>query len=111
MGSLDAVDLADYDRFQRNEAWEQFDTLRREDPVHWNPEDAPNKGFWAVTKYHDIWAVDRDTQTFTSEQFVGLEEVDDDLMDIRRSILETDGQRHLVLRQLIAREFSPRNLM
>jgi cytochrome P450 len=37
--------------------------------------------------------------------------VDDDLMDIRRSILETDGQRHLALRQLIAREFSPRNLM
>src|SRR4051812_16499924 len=111
MGSLDRVDLADYDRFQRNEAWEQFDTLRREDPVHWNPEDAPNRGFWAVTKYHDIWAVDRDTHTFTSEQFVGLEEVDDDLMDIRRSILETDGQRHLAMRQLIAREFSPRNLM
>lgn len=111
MGSLDAVDLADYDRFQRNEAWEQFDTLRREDPVHWNPEDAPNKGFWAVTKYQDIWAVDRDTETFTSEQFVNLEEVDDDLMDIRRSILETDGQRHLAMRQLIAREFSPRNLM
>ena len=108
---LDEVDLADYDRFQRNQGWAQFDTLRREDPVHWNPEAAPNRGFWAVTKYQDIWAVDRDTETFTSEKFVNLEEVDDDLMDIRRSILETDGQRHLVLRQLIAREFSPRNLM
>jgi cytochrome P450 len=109
--NLDEVDLADYDRFQRNEAWEQFDTLRREDPVHWNPEAAPNRGFWAVTKYQDIWAVDRDTETFTSEKFVNLEEVDDDLMDIRRSMLETDGRRHLVLRQLITREFSPRNLM
>ncbi|MBU2667342.1 cytochrome P450 [Actinoplanes bogorensis] len=108
---LDAVDLADYDRFQQNLGWAQFDTLRREDPVHWNPEPTPNRGFWAVTRYEDIWAVDRDTETFTSEQFVGLEEVDDDLRDIRRSILETDGQRHLALRQLIAREFSPRNLM
>jgi len=108
---LDEVDLADYDRFQRNQGWAQFDTLRREDPVHWNPEAAPNHGFWAVTKYQDIWAVDRDTETFTSERFVNLEEVDDDLMDIRRSILETDGQRHLLLRQLIARELSPRNLM
>ena len=108
---LGEVDLADYDRFQRNEGWAQFDTLRREDPVHWTAEAAPNRGFWSVTKYQDIWAVDRDTETFTSEQFVGLEEVDDDLMDIRRSILETDGQRHLALRQLIAREFSPRNLM
>jgi len=111
MFSLDEVNLADNDRFQRNEGWAQFDTLRREDPVHWSPEAAPNRGFWSVTKYRDIWAVDRDTETFTSEKFVNLEEVDDDLMDIRRSILETDGKRHLVLRQLIAREFSPRNLM
>ena len=91
MFSLDEVNLADNDRFQRNEGWAQFDTLRREDPVHWSPEAAPNRGFWSVTKYRDIWAVDRDTETFTSEKFVNLEEVDDDLMDIRRSILETDG--------------------
>jgi cytochrome P450 len=108
---LDQVDLSDLDRFRDNLAWGQFDTLRREDPVHWNPEPAPNSGFWAVTRYEDIWAVDRDAETFTSEKFVNLEEVDDDLMDIRRSILETDGARHLALRQLIAREFSPRNLM
>jgi cytochrome P450 len=109
--NLDEVDLADNDRFQRNEGWPQFDTLRREDPVHWTAEAPPNRGFWSVMKYQDIWAVDRDTSLFTSEKFVNLEEVDDDLMDIRRSILETDGQRHLALRQLIAREFSPRNLM
>ena len=108
---LDQVDLSDYDRFRDNLGWGQFDTLRREDPVHWNPEPAPNRGFWAITRYEDIWVVDRDTETFTSEKFVNLEEVDDDLMGVRRSILETDGQRHLALRQLIAREFSPRNLM
>jgi cytochrome P450 len=108
---LDQVDLADLDRFRDNRGWGQFDTLRREDPVHWNPEPAPNRGFWAVTRYDDIWAVGRDTESFTSEKFVNLEEVDDDLMDIRRSILETDGPRHLALRNLIAREFSPRNLM
>jgi cytochrome P450 len=108
---LEQVDLSDLDRFRDNHAWGQFDTLRREDPVHWNPEPSPNHGFWAVTGYQDIWAVDRDTETFTSEKFVNLEEVDDDLMDIRRSILETDGERHLALRQLIAREFSPRNLL
>jgi len=108
---LDEVDLSDYDRFAGNLGWAQLDTLRREDPVHWNPEPAPNSGFWAITRYHDIWQVDRDTETFTSEKFVNLEEVDDGLMDIRRSILETDGRRHQALRQLIAREFSPRNLM
>jgi cytochrome P450 len=108
---LDQVDLSNLDAFRDDLAWGQFDTLRREDPVHWNPEPAPNSGFWAITRYDDIWAVDRDSQTFTSEKFVNLEEVDDDLMDIRRSMLEMDGARHLALRQLIAREFSPRNLM
>jgi cytochrome P450 len=107
---LDEVDLSDIDRFARNEAWAQFDTLRREAPVHWNPE--PNaSGFWSVTRHADICAVDRDPETFTSTQFVGLEEVDDDLMDARRSMLEMDGSRHRALRKLIQREFMQRNLV
>ena len=32
--------------------------LRREDPVHWNPE-PDGRGFWAVTRYEDIRAVHR----------------------------------------------------
>jgi cytochrome P450 len=104
---LDQVDLTDLDAFARNDGWAMFDTLRAEDPVHWNPEAPPNSGFWAVTKYEDIWTVDRDPETFTSTQYVNLEEVDDDLMDLRRSMLETDGPRHRALRKLIQREFSP----
>ena len=87
------VDLADIDRFADGGDYAQFDTLRPEDPVHWNPEPTPNAGFWAVTRYEDIWAVDKDPETFTSTKFVNLEEVDEDLMDVRRSILETDGVR------------------
>ena len=104
---VDQVDLTDLDAFARNEGWAMFDTLRAEDPVHWNPEAPPNSGFWAVTKYEDIWTVDRDPEAFTSTRYVNLEEVDDDLMDLRRSMLETDGPRHRALRKLIQREFSP----
>jgi cytochrome P450 len=103
---LDQVDLTDLDAFARNEGWAMFDTLRAEDPVHWTPESPPNSGFWAVTSYQDIDAVDRDSETFTSTKYVNLEEVDDDLMDLRRSMLETDGLRHRALRKLIQREFS-----
>ena len=103
---LDHVDLTDLDAFARNEGWAMFDTLRAEDPVHWTPEAPPNSGFWAVTRYADIDAVDRDGESFTSTKYVNLEEVDDDLMDLRRSMLETDGLRHRALRKLIQREFS-----
>ena len=104
------VDLADIDRFLTGEQWAQFDTLRREAPVHWNPEAAPNHGFWSITRYADIWAVDRDSETFTSSKFVNIEEVEDELQEIRRSLLETDGPRHASLRAPMQREFSPRAL-
>ena len=103
---LDQVDLTDLDAFAHNGGWAMFDTLRVEDPVHWTPEAPPNSGFWAVTKHADIDAVDRDPEAFTSTKYVNLEEVDDDLMDLRRSMLETDGLRHRALRKLIQREFS-----
>jgi cytochrome P450 len=104
---LDQVDLTDLDAFARNGGWAMFDRLRAEDPVHWTPEAPPNSGFWAVTRYADIDVVDRDSETYTSTKYVNLEEVDDDLMDLRRSMLETDGPRHRALRKLIQREFSP----
>ena len=104
------VDLADIDRFLTGEQWAQFDTLRREAPVHWNPEAAPNHGFWSITRYADIWAVDRDSETFTSSKFVNIEEVEDELQEIRRSLLETDGPRHASLCAITQREFSPRAL-
>ncbi len=107
---LDQVDLSDPDGFADEGGFAQFDTLRREDPVHWNPEAPPNHGFWSVTKYNDIWSVGRDPESFTSEQFVNIEEVDDELRDARRSMLEIDGPRHSALRRLMQREFAPRNL-
>ena len=107
---LDQVDLSDPDGFADEGGFAQFDTLRREDPVHWNPEAPPNHGFWSVTKYNDIWSVGRDPESFTSEQFVNIEEVDDELRDARRSMLEIDGPRHSALRRIMQREFAPRNL-
>jgi cytochrome P450/ferredoxin-NADP reductase len=104
---LDEVDLADLDVFARNEAWGMFDTLRREAPVHWNPEPGGNRGFWSVTRFADIERVDKSPEIFTSERFVNLEEPPAEYMDRRRSMLETDGPRHQALRKLLLRDFSP----
>jgi cytochrome P450 len=105
------VDLADLGPFERGEAWPLFDALRRDAPVHWNPEPAPNAGFWSVTRHEDIVAIDRDAQTFTSTRFVNLEEIDDDLIEIRRSLLECDGERHRALRKLLQRDFGGQTLL
>ena len=103
---LEDVDLADLDNFTDGiTPWRMFHTLRHEDPVHWQPEEAPNSGFWAVTRHADIARVDRDAETFTSTRFVNLEEVDDDQINKRASILELDGVRHRALRSVIQRQF------
>ncbi|MEV4571011.1 cytochrome P450 [Nonomuraea sp. NPDC049419] len=103
---LGEIDLADPGNFTDGVTpWRMFHTLRHEDPVHWQPEPAPNAGFWAVTRHQDIARVDRDAETFTSTKFVNLEEVDVDQIKIRASLLELDGVRHRALRGLLQRQF------
>jgi cytochrome P450 len=105
------VTLADLDLFDNGAPWAVFDDLRENSPVHWNVEEPPNAGFWSVTRYHDIVHVLRDTETFSSQlAAVGLEELDTRQLEIRRSMLETDGTRHRALRRLMQPEFTPRAL-
>ncbi|CAB4938658.1 MAG: cytochrome P450 [Actinobacteria bacterium] len=106
-----AIDLTDLDAFEQNRAWPLFDELRENEPLHWNPENSPNHGFWSVTRHADIVTVTRDEDSFSSE--VGganLEELDDEQIDVRKSMLETDGVRHWALRRLLQHEFTPRGL-
>ena len=108
----DDVDLSDLDVFEQNAAWPLFDVLRDQQPLHWNPEPSPNHGFWALTRHADVATVTRDEETFSSE--VGganLEELDDDQIDARKSMLETDGARHWALRRLLQHQFTPRGLV
>jgi cytochrome P450 len=57
--------------------------------------------------YSEIVKVLRDSETFTSERFTNLEEVDAEQEEARRSLLETDGLRHRALRRMLQGEFTP----
>jgi cytochrome P450 len=107
MNALSNVSLANLDNFAGGAPWQLFDQMRKEAPVHWDVEDAPNHGFWSITRYHDIVKILRDSETFTSNRFVNLEELDEEQMEARRSMLETDGTRHRALRRLLQGEFTP----
>ena len=103
------ISLADLDLFETGDPWAAFEELRATDPVHWDDEDAPNHGFWSVLKYHDIVHVLRDPETYSSEKGgVSLEELDDEQLVVRKSLLESDGTRHRALRRLMQGEFTPR---
>ncbi|HWD66051.1 MAG TPA: cytochrome P450 [Solirubrobacteraceae bacterium] len=102
------IDLSDHDAFVEAVPHEAFAVLRREDPVHWNPE-TDGRGFWAVTRYEDIRTVHRDPQTFSSE--VGgtsLEDLEPEHIEARKAMIDMDPPRHDELRAIVNRRFTPR---
>ena len=103
-----AAALADPDTFVDGPPWEFFAALRESDPVAWTAEPEPNQGFWTVTRHADIVAVSRDWETFTSNRGVSLEELDDDQLEHRTSMIDTDPPAHTAMRKILAGQFTPR---
>ena len=103
---LAEIDLVDPDNYVRRVPLEWFDELRRRAPVVWHEEPPPNHGFWAVTRFHDIEEVLRDTATFSSASGVTLEEQTPEEVEVRRSMIDMDPPRHSRLRRLVSRFFT-----
>src|SRR3954468_13214991 len=65
------ADLSSPDTFVPGVPFETFDRLREENPVYFHTEpDGP--GFWCVTRYDDLVAVNRDNQLFSSNKKTAL---------------------------------------
>ncbi|HEX6009931.1 MAG TPA: cytochrome P450 [Actinomycetota bacterium] len=108
---LSGIDLVDPDNYVERVPFEWFDELRRRAPVVWHEESEPNKGFWAVTRFDDLVQVHMDWETYSSERgAVALEELDEEQLSIRKSMLETDPPRHRELRNICNRRFSARGV-
>ncbi len=102
------IDLSDHDAFVEAVPHEAFAVLRRDDPVHWNPE-RDGRGFWAVTRYEDIRAVHRNAQVFSSEiGGTSLEDLEPEHIEARKSMIDMDPPRHDELRAIVNRRFTPR---
>jgi cytochrome P450 len=108
---LSGIDLVDPDNYVERVPFEWFDELRRRAPVVWHEESEPNQGFWAVTRFDDLVRVHMDWETYSSERgAVALEELDEEQLSIRKSMLETDPPRHRELRNICNRRFSARGV-
>ncbi len=106
--SLDEIDLTDLDVWERRVPHEWFALLRREAPLHWQPE-REGPGFWVFTRYDDIVRVSKEWETFSSELGgTSLEDLTPDEADARKSMLDTDPPEHTRLRALVNKGFTPR---
>lgn len=105
---LEDVDLTDHSRFVERVPHEMFRVLRREDPVHWQPE-SDGRGFWAVTRHADITAAAKDWRTFSSELGgTSLQDLEPDQLEARKSMIDMDPPPHNALRAIVNRDFTPR---
>ncbi|MEM8768796.1 MAG: cytochrome P450, partial [Pseudomonadota bacterium] len=68
---LEDINMAQGALFQQQLHWRYFERLRAEDPVHYCRESEVGP-FWSVTRFNDIFAVDNDHESFSSEGGITL---------------------------------------
>jgi cytochrome P450 len=101
------LDITDPDVYLAGVPHATFQRLRDTDPISWT-EERDGSGFWSVTRYDDIVALNRDFQTFTSRQGIRLEEMDAEETEARRTMMEMDPPEHTRLRRLVQGGFTRR---
>jgi cholest-4-en-3-one 26-monooxygenase len=104
------LDLTDIELYRNGFPHAVFTALRRDEPVRWQPipADLPGEhdpGFWVLSRYEDVQAANRDTETFSAFDGPQLSHQPEmrGLM-----VVSMDGREHTRLRRLISAGFTPR---
>jgi cytochrome P450 len=101
------IDLYDSKTFSEGHPHAQYRWLREHAPVHWQEE--PNgPGYWAITRYKDVYDIDRNFQAFSSEPTIMIQ---DPLAGMGgfgdyKMMLMMDPPQHTAFRKLIRSEFT-----
>ncbi len=101
-------DLLDVETFAAGHPHALYRELRTASPVHWNPEPG-GPGFWALTRYADVYAVDHDFQNFSSEPTIMIAdplEGQTGALGEAKMMLMMDPPHHTAFRKLIRSEFT-----
>ncbi len=104
LGDPDA-DITSHDTYVRSFPHAAFAQLRRESPVAW-VEESDGAGFWAITKHADVMEVARDFKRFTASRGIRIEEMDEEELHHRRTMMEHDPPEHTRLRRLVQPGFN-----
>ncbi len=103
------ADITDPDVYVHGVPHATFKRLRDEDPVSWwNEKDG--RGFWAVTRYEDILTVSKNHKTFSTAKGIRLEDMKDDELKARKTMMELDPPAHTSYRRMVQPPFSNREV-
>jgi methyl-branched lipid omega-hydroxylase len=113
---LAEIDLGTLDFWQRDDDLRDgaFATLRRESPITFFevPEVAgfaPGPGHWALTTFEDVHHASRHPEIFSSvPTSTALNDVPAEIAEFVGSMISLDDPRHLRLRKIVNRAFTPK---
>jgi cytochrome P450 len=111
------AELTDIEAFRHGHPFATYARLRAKAPVCWTPEPDERPGFWAVTRYAEVAAVNSDAATFSSQRgsmlmALGRPEARHRLLfpASMNTMINLDGASHMQLRREHMPYFTPRYL-
>jgi methyl-branched lipid omega-hydroxylase len=94
-----------------------FRALRAADELtyfdEWEFEGSPlpkGPGYWAITRYEDVWAASRNPQVFISGRGVNIGDIPQEMNEFIGSMIAMDDPRHFRLRNIVAKGFTPKQI-
>ncbi|GIU67977.1 cytochrome P450 [Candidatus Phycosocius spiralis] len=109
---LEEIDMSMHELWTHDCHWSYFERLRQQAPVHWcESKEARIGGYWSITRYHDIMAVDINHQQFSSDAFLGgITIVSFDQDFILPMFIAMDPPKHDAQRKIVQPIVGPENL-
>lgn len=104
---VEAIDPSDEKYFRNDTIKHYMARLRRDDPVHWS-ENPNYGGFWNITKFDDVMAVDTNWKVFSSDyKYGGITIIDSPQAQM---FIAMDPPEHNVQRKAVEATMAPANL-
>ncbi len=101
----------------RDERIAAFQTLRNTPGLPKYPERflegspfPPGPGYFAVTRYEDVWAASRNPELFCSGQGSNIVDLPQELNEFYGSMINMDDPKHFRLRSIVSKGFTPRHV-
>ena len=107
LGATADIDVSDPHIYLKDTWPAYFERLRRDDPVHYTSNELFG-GFWSVTRYDDIVAVDSNHDAFSSEPAITIGDYGDDLPV--EQFIAMDPPKHDAQRAVVQPVVAPKNL-
>ncbi len=111
---IETLNPAQADLFVGDTLWPVFERLRKESPVHWSPSNGVYPGFWSISRYQDIMAVDTNHEVFSSADGIVLQTLESKIEADKRprgsSFIAMDPPGHDIQRKAVSPAVAPHNL-